>query len=266
MSNFSIEITPKTDVAVLSALPSSVQEISITFLPGAADWDVIAQAKRVREAGFDSIPHIPARSIRNRQHLATVLSQLRQTAQIQKCLVIGGSCNPVGDYTTTLQLLETGLFEGLQVGIAGHPEGMPHLTDADCDMVLRQKNQFAKDSGLELFIITQWSMNPQAVLKWYDRIQPFNTLPIYLGIPGPASLTSLMKFAAICGVRASWTGLRQQSDKLGQLLTIQTPDFLIEALGDRIDHFHIYTFGGISQTATWLCNLTENPPQIPIRA
>lgn len=265
MSNFSIEITPKTNVTVLASLPSAIREVSITFLPGAADWDVIAQAQRVRQHGFEPIPHIPARSIRDPRHLKSLLTQLRDTAQIRKVLVIGGSCAPIGDYTTTLQLLETGLFEGLQVGIAGHPEGMPHLSNDECDAVLRQKNQFAQETGLELFIITQWSMNPETVLQWCDRIQSFNTLPIYLGIPGPASLTSLMKFAAICGVRASWTGLRQQSGKLGQLLTVQTPDFMVEALQYRIDHFHVYTFGGVNRTADWLSQVTEEC-QMPVSA
>lgn len=252
MREFSVEVTPKTSRAALLALPSSVRQVSITFLPGADERDVIAQAQRVRQAGFEPIPHLPARSIRNQAHLQTILTHLRDTAQIRQALVIGGSRDPIGDYTSTLQLLKTGLFEGLQVGIAAHPEGMPHLSDAACDAVLRQKVQFAQETGLQLFLITQWSMNPAAVHRWLDRIQSFNTFPIYLGIPGPASLTSLMKFAAICGVRASWTGLRQQSGKLGQLLTLQTPDALVEALGDRIDHFHVYTFGGISQTATWL--------------
>jgi methylenetetrahydrofolate reductase (NADPH) len=263
---FSIEITPKTDVAVLALLPPEVREVSITFLPGADDRDVIAQAQRVREAGFEPIPHIPARSVGDRPHLQHLLTRLRTTSQIRKVLVIGGSCDPIGNYTSTLQLLQTGLFEGLQVGIAGHPEGMPHLSNEECDAVLYQKIRFARESGLELFIITQWSMNPAAVLHWLDRIQSFNTLPIYLGIPGPASLTSLMRFAAICGIRASWTSLRQQSGKLGQLLTVQTPDFLLEALGDRIDHFHVYTFGGVARTAEWLSSIMAESPQMLVGA
>ncbi|MBE9102731.1 hypothetical protein [Vacuolonema iberomarrocanum] len=263
---FSIEITPKADVATLASLPPSVREVSITLLPGADEREAIAQAQRVRAAGFEPIPHIPARSIRNPAHLESFLTQLRTTAHIRKALVIGGSRDSIGDYTSTLQLLETGLFEGLQVGIAGHPEEMPYLSEAECDEVLRQKIQFAEKTGLELFIVTQWSMDPAAVLRWCDRIQPFNPLPIYLGIPGPASLTSLMKFAAICGVRASWTGLRQQSGKLGQLLTVQTPDFLIDALQHQVDHFHVYTFGGVNRTAEWLNQVAADPSRFVMSA
>jgi methylenetetrahydrofolate reductase (NADPH) len=250
---FSIEVTSNT---TLVPLPSAVQEVSITYLPGADDQDIISQSQRVQALGYQPIPHIPARSMRDRAHLESFLTRLRDTVDLKKVLVIGGSRDAIGDYTSTLQLLETGLFEGLQVGIAGHPEGMPQLCDDDCDAVLYAKNQFARATGQQLFIVTQWVMRPQAVLDWLDRIQSFNTLPIYLGIPGPASVQTLMKFAGICGVRASLTGLKHQSGKLGQLLMAQTPDAIVDALHHRVDHFHLYTFGGVKQTAAWISDRT----------
>ena len=250
---FSIEVTPNTS---LVRLPSAVRDISITFLPGADDRDIVAQAARIQSLGYQPIPHIPARSIRDRAHLDSFLTRLRDTVDLKKVLVIGGSRDAIGSYTSTLQLFDTGLFEGLQVGIAGHPEGMPHLNEDECDAVLYAKNQYAKATGLQLFIVTQWTMQPQTVIQWLDRIQSFNTLPICLGIPGPASVQTLMKFAAICGVRASLTGLKYQSGKLGQLLMAQTPDAIVDALQHRVDHFHLYTFGGVKRTAAWISDRT----------
>ena len=152
---------------------------------------------------------------------------------------------------TTLTAYEM-LFDGLRVGVAGHPEGMPVLSERECDYFLNLKNQYARDTGTEMFVMTQWSLDVATIHRWLDRIETFNTLPIYLGIAGPTSPATLLKFAHICGVKTSLLGLRHQSGRLGKLLTVQTPDYLVDGLGDRIQHFHIYTFGGIQRSGDWL--------------
>lgn len=255
--NFSIEITPKSNP---SELPHNIQEVSITFLPGADYQDVVAQAKRLRQKGFEPIPHVPARSIRSQHHLYDFVSQLRDEAQIRQMLLIAGSpAEPLGPYASTMDLLETRLFDGLRVGVAGHPEGMPQFNEEVCDRILALKNTYAQDTGTEMFVMTQWSLDVKTISHWLNRIESFNRLPIYLGIPGPTTPTSLLKFARICGVKTSLLGLRQQSVRLGQLLTIQTPNYLVDAFSDRIDHFHLYTFGGIKRTGAWL---TQQQPEI----
>jgi methylenetetrahydrofolate reductase (NADPH) len=258
---FSIEVTPKVDVA---ELPKSIREVSITYLPGADYRDIVAQAARLKHLGYDPIPHVPARSIRDRTHLAHYLTALRAEADIRQVLIIGGSpAEPVGQFTSTLELLETGMFEGLRVGIAGHPEGMPHLSERECDHILALKNQYAQATGTDMFIMTQWSLNVRTIHTWLDRIASFNTLPIYLGIPGPTTAATLLQFARICGVKTTLLGLRQQPTRLGQLLTVQTPDYLVEGLRDRIDHFHLYTFGGLQRSQDWL---STRQAEIPISA
>jgi methylenetetrahydrofolate reductase (NADPH) len=88
---FSMEVTPKVDGA---ELPKSIREVSITYLPGADYRDVVAQAVRLRQLGYDPIPHVPARSIGDRTHLTTYLSALREEANIRQVLLIGGSPRP----------------------------------------------------------------------------------------------------------------------------------------------------------------------------
>ncbi len=252
---FSIEVTPKVDVA---ALPKQVREVSITYLPGADYRDVVAQAARLRQLGFDPIPHVPARSLRDLAHLYDYLAALRDQAQVRQVLVIGGSPDrPVGPFSSTLDLLETGLFDGLRVSVAGHPERMPVLDEEECDHILTLKNQYARDTGTDMFIMTQWTMDVATINAWLDRISAFNILPIYLGIPGPTSPAALLKFAKLCGVKTSLLGLRQQSGRLGKLLTVQTPDYLVDALEGRIQHFHLYTFGGVRPTVEWLATRQE---------
>jgi methylenetetrahydrofolate reductase (NADPH) len=83
-------------------------------------------------------------------------------------------------------------------------------------------------------------LDVQAVHGWLDHIAPFNTLPIHLGIPGPMTPAMLLKFARICDIKNSLLGLRRQGDRIGKLLTVQTPDYLVDGLAGRIDHFHLY--------------------------
>lgn len=247
---FSIEVTPGADIA---ELPTSIREVSITLLPGVDCAEVVAQAVRLREQGFDPIPHISARSLRSRIELTDFVAQLRAQADIRQVLLISGSqIEPLGPYTSALDLLETGLFGGLRIGVAGHPEGMPQLSEPDCDRILALKNEYARSTGTDMFVITQWALDRGAIATWLDRIDAFNSLPIYLGIPGPTTPAGLLKFAKICGVKTSLLGLRHQSGRFGQLLTLQTPDPLVEALSHRIEHFHIFTFGGIKRTRDWL--------------
>jgi methylenetetrahydrofolate reductase (NADPH) len=247
---FSMEVTPKVD---LSELPKQVQEVSITYLPGADYREVVAQAMRLQQLGYEPIAHVPARSIRDRAHLADYLTALKTEAHSRQVLIIGGSPDrPAGPYTSTLDLLETGLFDGLRIGVAGHPEGMRVLSERECDRILALKNQYAHDTGTDMFIMTQWALDVPAIHRWLDRIAAFNTLPIYLGIPGPTTLTTLLKFAHLCGVQASLLGLRHQSDRLGHLLTVQTPDYLVDGLRDRIHQFHVYPFGGVRRSRDWL--------------
>lgn len=247
--NFSLEVTHKTNIA---ELPAVIHDVSITFLPTATYIDVFNQAKALRQRGFNPIPHIAARSIRDRIELQNFVQRLREEAQVQQVFMIAGDRAPIGNYTSTLELLETGLLDGLKIGVAGHPEGTPQLSRDDCNAILFNKNQYARDTTTEMYVVTQWSLNPDAILEWLEQIQAFNTLPIRIGIPGPTSLPALMKFAAICGVRTSLGAFSRQSRKLTQLATLQTPDYLIDALQPHIDQFHIFPFGGIKRTADWL--------------
>jgi methylenetetrahydrofolate reductase (NADPH) len=131
------------------------------------------------------------------------------------------------------------------------------MEEEECDRILALKNQYARDTGTDMFVMTQWTMDVATINAWLDRISAFNTLPIYLGIPGPTSPATLLKFAQLCGVKTSLLGLRQQSGRLGKLLTVQTPDYLVDTLEGRIHHFHLYTFGGVKRTVEWLAARQE---------
>ena len=110
----------------LSELPK-VKDVYITMLPGNDYKNVASKATELAKSGFNPVPHFSARSIKNLADLKDYVSRCKDGG-VKQALVIGGSSQPIGDFHCSLQLLETGLFEGLKIGIAGHPDGSPDIS------------------------------------------------------------------------------------------------------------------------------------------
>ena len=172
----------KTD---LSTLPK-VKDVYITMLPGDNFKDVANKACELVKLGFNPVPHFPARSIKNLTELKDFVKICRDGGTKQ-ALIIGGSSQPIGDFHCSLQLLETGLFEGFKIGIAGHPEGSPDISNSDLEKAMTDKKPFAD------YIVTQWLLNPDPITKFISK----QSLPVHVGITGPLKISSLIKFANI---------------------------------------------------------------------
>ena len=235
--NFSLEITMKTD---LSTLPK-VKDVYITMLPGNNFKDVANKAKELVQSGFNAVPHFPARSIKNLNELKEYVSMCKDFG-VKQALVIGGSAEPVGNYHCSLQLLETGLFKGMKIGIAGHPEGSPDISDSSLEKAMKDKKPFAD------YIVTQWLLNPEPITEFISK----QNLPVHVGITGPLKLTSLIKFANIVGAKNSLNFLKSNASKALDLLKPSDPNDLISKLKCSTSNFHIYTFGGLKETNAWL--------------
>ena len=235
--NFSLEIGLRTN---LKSLPK-VKDVYITLLPGQNFEDVANKAKELIDLGFNAVPHFPARSIKNLNELREYVKRCRDSG-VKQALVIGGSAQPIGDFHCSFQLLETGLFEGFRLGIAGHPEGSPDISDQDLKKAMKQKIPYAD------YIITQWLMNPKPIIDFVSKQQ----LPVHIGITGPMKISSLIKFANIVGAKNSINFIKSNLGKAFDLLKPQDPNVLIEKVKGATNNFHIYTFGVLEETNKWL--------------
>ena len=238
--NFSMEITMKTDLSILP----KVKDIYITMLPGNDYREVANKAAELAKSGLNPVPHFPARSIKNQSELKDFVNRCKDGG-VKQALVIGGNAQPIGDFHCSLQLLETGLFEGWKIGIAGHPDGSPDISDKDLKKAMNDKKPYAD------YIITQWSLNAKPIAKFISE----QTLPVHVGITGPLRLSSLLKFANIVGAKNSINFLKSNITQAIDLLKPRDPNDLIEKLKGSTENFHIYTFGGLKETNKWL---TEN--------
>ena len=235
--NFSLEITMKTD---LSELPK-VKDVYITMLPGNDYREVASKAAELAKSGFNPVPHFPARSIKNQSELKDFVA-ICKDGGVKQALVIGGSAQPIGDFHCSLQLLETGLFEGWKIGIAGHPDGSPDISDKDLEKAMIDKKSYAD------YIVTQWCLDGNAIADFISK----QTLPVHVGITGPLKISSLLKFANIVGAKNSINFLKSNATKALDLLKPRDPKDIIEKIEGLTKNFHIYTFGGLKETNKWL--------------
>jgi methylenetetrahydrofolate reductase (NADPH) len=266
LDNFSTETTPagaKKIVDFRAHLPAGT-DVFITFLPGADFSATIVTASRLRREGFNPVPHLAARSIPNAAFLDENLRRLTAEAGVAEVLLIGGAvAEPIGEFTSSVQLLETGLLDkhGIgRIGVAGHPEGSPDIRDEEIARALAWKNAFAERTGADLYIVTQFCFEAGPVIVWDKRIRAAgNRLPIRIGIPGLASLKTLLNYARSCGIGPSMNFIARQARNVSKLLTVSAPDRLLADLAAYrakdpacgIVGCHFYPLGGLEKTARW---------------
>jgi len=235
--NFSLEIGPKTD---LDTLPN-LKDVYITILPGGDYKDTAEQAGKLVKKGLNPIPHFPARSIENDGQLKEYVSRCKDVG-VKQVLVIGGSREPIGSFDSSIQILETGYFEHMKIGIAGHPEGSPDISDSKLEKAMKDKKPYAD------YIVTQWLLDSQKIIDFISK----QTIPVHVGITGPLKITSLIKFANIVGAKNSLNFLKSNFTKALDLMKPRDPNDLIGKVKSHTDFFHIYTFGGLKETNKWL--------------
>jgi len=264
--NWSIEVTPPGAGKIDSFADVLAENttVNVTFLPGTDPKDTVDVAVRLREEGMNPVPHIAARSLKSRDQLADLVKDMVSRAKVEEVLVIGGGVdNPVGDFSDSMQVLATGILQenGIRrIGVSGHPEGSPDISPSELAEALAWKNDFARKEGLDLYIETQFCFEAEPVIAWENSIRAAgNSLPIRIGVPGPATIKTLLRFAQISGIGPSMRMITKQARNVSKLLTVQSPHLLIAGLAKAmasdkascIQHFHYYPFGGFARTARW---------------
>ena len=235
--NFSLEVGPHTD---LDTLPP-VKDVYVTMLPGGDYKETASQSAALVKKGFNPVPHFPARSITDDAQLKDYISRCKDVGAKQ-ALVIGGSREPVGKFDSSIQILETGFFDGIKIGIAGHPEGSQDISDKELEKAMIDKKPYAD------YIVTQWLLESQPIVDFISK----QSVPVHVGITGPMKITSLIKFANIVGAKNSINFLKSNFSKALDLLKPKDPNDLIGKVKSHTDNFHIYTFGGLKETNKWL--------------
>jgi methylenetetrahydrofolate reductase (NADPH) len=258
--DFSLEATrpDPAEIAALAAILPPGTAVFLTAVPTVDMDEVVAAATGLRKAGLEPVAHIAARRLSNATQLSELLAGLRGEADMRRLLVIGGDVDSKGAFADALSVIQKGRlretgFEAIAIG--GYPEGHPRIAQGVLEAALDQKIAAARAAGLNVTIVSQFSFSAEHILAWLRQLRACGiTVPVKVGLAGPASLTALLRYAKRCGVSASLRGL--MSGTATGLIGHAGPDLIIEALaaaGDLGVAPHYFSFGGAVETARYAC-------------
>ena len=268
LKGYSIEVMPRTAEKVDSfrdILPTGTR-VYIAHIDGTPIEDMVATAKRIGDEGFSVMPHFPARIIKDKATLQDWVARYKDVGVQQGLLLAGGVAQPAGDFSTSMQLLESGAFTGFKrLHVAGHPEGNKDIDPDGSDRMVmeaaRWKSAFAERTDAQMAMATQFCFEAQPVIDWVNRLQAEGVrLPVHIGIAGPAKLQTLIKFAIACGVGPSLRVLQKRAMDVTKLLLPYEPTEILEGLaahkaanpGFGIEQVHFFPLGGIKTNAQWV--------------
>jgi methylenetetrahydrofolate reductase (NADPH) len=273
LQGFSIEVMPRTaeKIADFRPLLPAGTRVYIAHIDGTPIADMVATAARLRAEGFEPMPHFPARIIADRATLADWIARYRAEAGVRQALLLaGGVAQPVGDFHSSMQLIETGLFAGFErLHVAGHPEGNrdidPDGSDRNVMEALRWKQAFAERTDAQVALATQFCFEAGPVIAWVERLAAEGiSIPVHIGVAGPAKLQTMLKFAIACGVGPSLRVLQKRAKDVTKLLLPFEPDGFLSDLARHkahnpafgIEAVHFFPLGGIGATTDWVRNHT----------
>ncbi len=265
LNGYSLEITAKDESKldeIAELLPPGAV-VSVTFLPGESLAMRVAAAARLRRLGLTPMPHLSARRLSSAEELRDFLERLVGEAAIDRVFVVAGDCEaPQGPFEDALALIRGGELarHGVRlVGIGGYPEGHPTISRDKLQRALIDKNTWLADQGLDCEVITQFGFDAAPILTWLRKIRADGVdAPVRIGLPGPASVATLLRFAARCGVGASAKVMSKYGVSLARALNSAGPDRLVADLRSGLVpaahgevRAHFYPFGGLAKTVDW---------------
>ncbi|MEJ6715366.1 MAG: methylenetetrahydrofolate reductase [Rhodobacterales bacterium] len=270
LEGYSIEVMPRTAEKIedfRELLPQDTR-VYIAHIDGTPIGDMVATAKRLKNEGFTVMPHFPARIIKDKTMLADWITRYQGEAGVDQALVLaGGVDKPQGDFHSSMQLLETGLFDAAgfkRLHVAGHPEGNKDI-DPDggrrvVNEALSWKQAFAQRTDAKMALATQFCFEAKPVIEWANSLVAQGIdIPVHIGVAGPAKLQTMIKFSIACGVGASLRVLQRRAKDVTKLLMPFEPtEFLTDLAAHKannpdfnITKVHFFPLGGIKTNATW---------------
>ena len=246
------------DLEALRGFPSC-RRVYVSAVPARPPQAQIDVACRLAAAGVEPVPHLAVRAFASGAALDSHLARLVEGAGVRRVLVIGGDLAiRAGPFKAAIELIESGLLQArgiVEIGIAGYPDGHPRIGPDELHRALAEKIAAAEATGLAVDIVTQFCFDARTILDYVARLRAFGfDHPMRAGLAGPASLSSLLRYASRCGVRASAQALAQRAGLIRQVFAMAVPDDLIRSLADAAPahvSVHFFSFGGLGGTARW---------------
>jgi methylenetetrahydrofolate reductase (NADPH) len=266
LADFSLGMAGKEipDLERVRALSPVGTRVHVGFLDSEDQATRVGTARAARRSGFVPVPIIAARRLRSEGMLREYLDALRTAAASGSVLVVAGDpAQPRGPYPDTASVIGSGVLEEYgvrQVSVAGHPGGHPAVDDGVLWSALAGKAAALEKCGLDASVVTQFGFDAPLVMRWLADVRARGiSLPVRIGVPGPASGRRLLSYASRCGVSVSAHAAQDYGFSLTDLARTVAPGRFIRALASRYEmrlhgevKLHFNTFGGFAATAEWI--------------
>lgn len=244
------------DEAVARHVPREVT-ITVTASPRRGLAATVQLATRLARLGYDAVPHISARLVRDRHELGQILDSIR-SAGIRNIFVIAGDAREAaGEFADAVSLLaalphDHGLAE---IGVTGYPESHPFIHDDVTIQAMWDKRRFAT------YIVSNMSFDPETVKRWVERVRRRGVaLPIHIGMAGVADPARLLRVSTKIGVADAARFLRGHPSWVARMFRPggYEPGRFVQALWPelgradlRVAGLHVFTFNEVEPTERW---------------
>lgn len=268
-SSIEMNVPDVRDLAASRALLPPGKKVYVSHLPRQTWQQTLDACRAVREAGFESVPHVPVRLLEDERTLDSFLADAVRSAGVLEVLLVAGDYpQPAGPYATVADVLRTGVLNahGLRrVSLAGHPEGHPRVPLAEIRRAEREKAHLAQTAGLETTLLTQFFFEAQPFLDWTSELRADGvSARLVAGLSGPASIATLFRYAMRCGVGPSVRALGARPTSLMKLIGDHGPENVMRDLAvarraqpGLFDGVHLFCFGGFLRTCEWLKRVAD---------
>lgn len=232
--------------------------VAVTCSPAKGVEETLDMSERLANRGFKIVPHIAARMVKNKTHLGEIMAHLDDLPIISIFVPGGDAPKPVGEYSKALELLrDIADFDHrfTEIGIAGHPEGHPAVSDEVLFEEMQLKQEYSN------YIVTQMCFDAGLLGKWVRGIRTTGIkLPVWLGLPSASNRASLMTTSLRIGVGNSLRYLKNHGKIAARLLMSKDyrPDDLLIELAPYLAEpelgirgHHIYCFNQVEKAEQW---------------
>ena len=246
-----------TEQAVTEWVPAGMT-VTVTASPVKGLEPTIELAEKLAVRGYRVVPHLAARSVTSEAHLAEIVGRLKACGVDDVFVPGGDASHPAGPFEGALPLLERLAEMGRpfgRIGITGYPERHPKIHDDITIQAMWDKRKYAT------YIVSNVCFDAAALGRWIGRIRARGvTLPLYVGLAGPAERTRLLRMAAVAGASESARFITRHP---GLILRFwvpggYSPDRLLEraaaalvAPSSGVAGLHLFTFNQLQQAEQW---------------
>jgi len=249
--------TQSAEDAVLESVPRDVV-VTITASPSRGLEPTLALAERLAAEGYQVVPHLSARLVRDSAHLGEVVARMTAIGVDDVFVPAGDADPPAGEFSSALDVLEYLVERGSpfkHVGITGYPETHPKIEDDITVQSMWDKRRHAT------YIVSNLCFDPGVLRQWIVRIRRRGVkLPLLVGLAGPVERTKLVQMATKIGVADSARFVAGHSSAFVRLSTpgAYQPERLLDRVGSTlaapeslVDGLHVFTFNQVRQAEQW---------------